>query len=63
MSNPLSEHHRLPPFSAIKPEHVKPAIEQRLNANRERVRELLASVTEPTWDNPLWRPCSSGTTS
>lgn len=51
MSNPLSEHHRLPPFSAIKPEHVKPAIEQRLNANRERVRELLASVTEPTWDN------------
>src|SRR5690606_4643672 len=27
------------------------AIEQRLNANRERVRELLASVQNPTWDN------------
>lgn len=50
-TNPLSVNHRLPPFSAIKPEHIKPAIEQRLNQNRERIRELLATVSEPTWDN------------
>lgn len=50
-TNPLSVNHRLPPFSAIKPEHIKPAIEQRLNQNRERIRELLVTVSEPTWDN------------
>ena len=51
MSNPLSEHHLLPPFSAIKPEHVLPAIEGILQHNRERIAHLLATVTEPTWDN------------
>lgn len=55
MSNPLLENHALPPFSAIKAEHVLPAIEQRLNSNRERIQNLLATFSqpdhEPTWDN------------
>ena len=51
MSNPLLETHLLPPFSSIKAEHVKPAIESLLNRNRERVKTLLAEVSEPGWDN------------
>ena len=52
MTNPLLEEHLLPPFSAIKPEHVVPAIEQRLNTNRERIAQLLADLkgTTPSWD-------------
>ena len=53
MSNPLLEHHTLPPFSAIKPEHVKPAIEELLNLNKRRIRELLEGFAE-TEDTPLW---------
>ena len=50
-ANPLLESHLLPPFSAIRPEHVKPAIESLLTRNRERIDELLNTVSEPTWDN------------
>ncbi len=53
MSTPLLEHHTLPPFSAIKPEHVKPAIEELLNLNKRRIRELLEGFAE-TEDTPLW---------
>ncbi|ASP38057.1 oligopeptidase A [Bacterioplanes sanyensis] len=51
MSNPLLQHHTLPPFSAIQPEHIQPAIEQLLETNRQRIHALLASQPEPTWDN------------
>ncbi|MDK2778244.1 MAG: oligopeptidase A [Pseudomonadota bacterium] len=51
MSNPLLESHLLPPFSAIRPEHVLPAIETILQRNRERIEQLLSTVSEPTWDN------------
>ncbi len=51
MSNPLLESHLLPPFSAIRPEHVLPAIETILQRNRERIEQLLNTVSEPTWDN------------
>ncbi|APR65638.1 oligopeptidase A [Thalassolituus oleivorans] len=50
-SNPLLQEHALPPFSAIKPEHVLPAIEQRLNTNRERINNLLQGLTNPTWES------------
>lgn len=52
MTNPLLQDHLLPPFSAIKPEHVVPAIEQRLNTNRERIAQLLADLqgTIPRWE-------------
>ena len=74
MSNPLTQSHLLPPFSAIKPEHVQPAIEGLLNQNRERVQTLLATLSQQetvswqeliipmeAWDDELsqaWSPVS-----
>ena len=43
-TNPLLAAGRLPEFSAIKPEHVEPALTDTLNANRERLDELLADA-------------------
>ena len=51
MSNPLLETHELPPFSAIQPEHVEPAISQLIDANRKHLQALLSSLQQPTWDN------------
>lgn len=51
MSNPLLEMTGLPPFSKIRPEHVEPAIDNLLAANRQRIQELLASNTCYSWDN------------
>lgn len=43
MSNPLLDTGDLPRFSAIRPEHVMPALEQVIDGNRRRLDELLAS--------------------
>jgi oligopeptidase A len=51
MSNPLLELDGLPPFSAIRPEHVVPAIDRLLNDNRQLVTELLERNAHYTWDN------------
>ena len=52
MSNPLLQDYDLPPFSAIRAEHVKPAIEQILADNRAQIHALLAtSPTEWTWED------------
>ncbi|MGB1091001.1 MAG: oligopeptidase A [Oceanobacter sp.] len=55
MTNPLLEDQVLPAFSAIKPEHVQPAVEALLNKNRERMAKLLADLKAsgetPSWDN------------
>jgi oligopeptidase A len=51
MSNPLLNPDGLPRFSAIRPEHVKPAIEQLLAEGRAQVEELLATREHFTWDN------------
>ena len=51
MSNPLLEQTGLPAFSAIKPEHVEPAIDALLAENRERISALLERTDPPTWDN------------
>ena len=40
--NPLIDYPDLPPFSEIRPEHVKPAVEQLVEAGRERIRQVLA---------------------
>jgi len=40
--NPLIDYPDLPPFSDIRPEHVKPAVEQLVEAGRERIRKVLA---------------------
>ncbi|CAH0524327.1 oligopeptidase A [Vibrio hippocampi] len=51
MSNPLLTFTDLPPFSQIKPEHVKPAVEQAIEACREKIEQVLADNSTPTWDN------------
>jgi oligopeptidase A len=50
MTNPLLHSHELPPFSAIRAEHVEPAIRELLEQNRTALERLLAQ-TEPTWDS------------
>jgi len=50
MTNPLLHLTDLPPFSAIKPEHVEPAIDQILADNRAAIKTLLADNPTPSWD-------------
>ncbi|MEJ2575239.1 MAG: oligopeptidase A [Gammaproteobacteria bacterium] len=50
MTNPLLEQTGLPAFSQIRPEHVEPAIDALLGANRKHVEALLDGLDgEPTW--------------
>lgn len=51
MSNPLLTMDGLPPFSQIKPEHVKPAVEHAIADCKKRVETVLAHDENPTWDN------------
>jgi oligopeptidase A len=49
MSNPLLEQHPLPPFSAISPEHVEPAINQLIDEGRQQLQNLLKELKQPSW--------------
>lgn len=50
-NNPLLQPYDLPPFSAIRPEHVQPAIEQILSDNRAALVGILQNqASKPTWD-------------
>lgn len=51
MSNPLLQKHLLPPFSAIQPEHVEPAIRQLIDDSRAHMQQLLDTLEHPTWDS------------
>ncbi len=51
MTNPLLSSAELPLFSAIKPEHIEPAIESLLAEARHGVEQLLDNNTDYTWDN------------
>ncbi|MEZ8698317.1 oligopeptidase A [Vibrio lentus] len=51
MSNPLLTFTDLPPFSQIKPEHVKPAVEQVIEDCRNKIEQVLEGNTSPSWDN------------
>ena len=53
MSNPLLEHHALPPFSRIEPEHVEPAIRQLIERNKQSIEDLLQQQQEYDWENLL----------
>lgn len=55
MTNPLLTATDLPCFAAIQPEHVEPALDQVLAANRAELERLLAANTVYCWDN-LIRP-------
>ncbi|MDH4870764.1 oligopeptidase A [Pseudomonas sp. BN515] len=50
LSNPLLQDFDLPPYSAIRPEHVEPAVDQILADNRSAIAELLERQDgTPTW--------------
>jgi oligopeptidase A len=49
MTNPLLESHELPPFTAMRPEHIEPAIRQLLGEQRACLAALLDS-NAGTWD-------------
>lgn len=50
-TNPLLHAFDLPPYSAIRPEHVEPAIEQILADNRAAMSRLLEQqAADPSWD-------------
>jgi oligopeptidase A len=51
MTNPLLVPSELPAFSKIKPEHVKPAVEQAINDCKKIIEQVLADNTVFTWDN------------
>jgi oligopeptidase A len=48
MTNPLLQNHELPPFSAIRPEHIEPAIREVLDQNRAKLQALLDAKAN-TW--------------
>lgn len=51
MSNPLLTFTDLPLFSQIKPEHIKPAVEQAIADCRAKVEDVLASDAAPSWES------------
>ncbi|MDW2309664.1 oligopeptidase A [Vibrio sp. 1159] len=55
MSNPLLTFTDLPPFSQIKPEHIKPAVEQAIADCRAKIDEVLQDNAHPTWDSVIAR--------
>lgn len=50
MTNPINDLSGLPQFSAIKPEHIQPAITDAIDACKNRITELLKQESY-SWDN------------
>lgn len=54
-TNPLLDHNDLPLFSRILPEHVEPALDQRLAENKALLARLLQQDTTAfSWDNLIY---------
>jgi oligopeptidase A len=51
MTNPLLQNTSLPQFSKIKPEHIKPAVEQAIKNCQQTIADVLANNTVFTWAN------------
>jgi len=51
MTNPLLVSSELPAFSKIKPEHVKPAVEQSISDCKKIIEQVLANNDVFTWEN------------
>ena len=69
--NPLLTRHRLPPFAAIQPEHVLPAVQNLTESNLAALESQLGQLHEPRWEtlvvpledredqlNQAWSPVS-----
>ncbi len=52
-TNPLLATDRLPEFSAIRPQHVEPALTHTLSENRKRLEELLAAAGNQDGDESV----------
>lgn len=70
-ANPLLEEHRFPPFTAIKAQHIAPAVRAVTQDNLQQLRDQLANLQKPGWQslvaplearedrlNNLWSPVS-----
>jgi len=53
MSNPLVNFTDLPPFAALKPEHVKPAVEQAIADCRHTIDQVVADHPQPSWETVI----------
>lgn len=53
MTNPLLDESTLPSFSQIKADHIEPAIDSLLDANRKTLSSLLERNSHYSWDNLL----------
>jgi oligopeptidase A len=53
MPNPLLEYHTLPPFSAIRPEHVEPAVRHLVERNQREIERLLQQPGPWDWSTLL----------
>ena len=51
--NPLLADSALPPFAAIKPEHVEPAIDAVLAAYTQEIHALTADASTRTFENTM----------
>ncbi|WP_068547776.1 oligopeptidase A [Thalassotalea crassostreae] len=51
MSNPLLQQTSLPLFSQIKPEHIKPAVEQAIADCKRKIEEVASAQNPHTWDS------------
>ena len=51
MTNPLLVPSELPAFSKIKPEHVKPAVEQSISDCKKVIEQVIANDDAFTWEN------------
>jgi oligopeptidase A len=51
MINPLLQNTQLPQFSKIKPEHIKPAVEEAIANCKAAIADVLANNTQFTWEN------------
>ena len=50
-SNPLLKPFALPPFSAIKPEHIVPAMKSAIEESRQTIERVVAQGAPYTWEN------------
>jgi len=54
MNSPLLNIQDLPDYSAIKPEHIEPALDELLKEGRALTKKLLIENTEYTWENLIY---------